>query len=297
MSKPGPLHQQIMAAFDSMSPQIKIAASFVLDHPSDVALLSMREQAKHAGLPPSTMTRFAQKLGFDGYDDVRALYGKGLRDGLDGFSDRAGDLVHRHRTRGQAATALDLLEAASRQVEALGSGEAVERIAAAADAIGAARRVFVLGRRSSFPLAFQLAYACDLIGCDGHLLDAAGGIGFDRLANARADDVLVVIGIRPYAAESLTLATYAARRGMPVVAITDSLVSPLATDARHVVIVGVESPSFFHTMVPGLAAVEAMVALVAAKRAAAAQEALEARERHFAGCGALLRLRPSRKGG
>ncbi len=296
MSKSGPLHQQIMAAFADMPPRLRTAASFVLDRPGDVALLSMREQAKHAGIPPSTMTRFAQKLGFDGYDDIRALYGKGLRDGLDGFSDRAGDLVDRHRARGETATALDLLDAASRQVEALGNEDAIEQITAAAAAIGKARRVFVLGRRSSYPLAYQLAYTCELIGCDVQLLDAAGGIGADRLANAGAEDVLVVIGIRPYAAESLTIATYAAGRGLAVVAVTDSLVSPLAAGARHLVIVGVESPSFFHTMVPGLAAVEAVVALVAAARADAARNALETREQHFQALGAMLRLRPARRG-
>ena len=296
MSKPGPLHQQIMAVFESMSPQIQSAARFVLDRPSDVALLSMRDQAKRAGVPPSTMTRFAQKLGFSGYDEVRTLYGEGLRNGLDGFSERAGDLVDRHRAQGEAATALDVLDAAAQQIRALESRDALERIAAAAGAIGTARRVFVLGRRSSYPLAFQLAYACELIGCDVRLLDAAGGIGPDRLFDAGPEDVLVVVGIRPYASESLTLTRYAAGRTVPVVAITDSLVSPLASDAKHAVIVGVESPSFFHTMAPGLAAIEAITALIAAARGGTAQATLDAKERHFEALDVMLRLRPTPKG-
>lgn len=296
MSRSGPLHQQIMAAFDGMSPQIQTAARFVLDNPSDVALLSMRDQAKRAGVPASTMTRFAQKLGFTGYDDVRALYGEGLRNGLDGFSDRATDLVARHRARGEPATALDVLDAAGRQIESLRGREALDRIAAAAGAIARARRTFVLGRRSSFPLAFQLAYACELIGCDVRLLDAAGGIGPDRLFDAGPEDVLVVVGIRPYASESLTLARYAHGRQVPIVAVTDSPLSPLAADAAAAVVVGVESPSFFHTMVPGLAAIEAITALVAAARAGTAQEALTAKERHFEALDVLLRLRAPSKG-
>lgn len=297
VSRSGPLHQQILEAFDDMSPQIQTVARFVLDNPSDVALLSMRDQAKRAGVPASTMTRFAQKLGFSGFDGVRALYGERLRTGLDGFSERATDLVERHRACGETATVVDLFDAAARQVEGLRSQGTLEQIATAAGAIGRARRTFVLGRRSSFPLAFQLAYACELIGCDIRLLDAAGGIGPDRLFDAGPEDVLVVVGIRPYASESLTLTRYAHSREVPVVAVTDSALSPLAADAVAVVVVGVESPSFFHTMVPGLAAVEAISALVAAARAGNAQEALVAKERHFEALDVLLRLRPASKGG
>ena len=175
--------------------------------------------------------------------------------------------------------------------------EAIERITAAAAAIGQARRIFVLVRRSSHPLAYQFAYLCGLIGCDVHLLDAAGGVGTARLATAGDGDVLVAMAIRPYAAETLAVTTCAARSGVAVVAVTDSLLSPLAPDAHHLVLVGVESPSFFHTMVPGLAAVEALAALVAAARGDAARDALETREKHFEAVGALLRLRPSRRDG
>ena len=48
----GPLTVRIVAAFDAMPAQLQTAARYVLDRPSDVALLSMREQARQAGCSP-----------------------------------------------------------------------------------------------------------------------------------------------------------------------------------------------------------------------------------------------------
>ena len=65
---------RLKATFDELSPRLKEAARWVIDHPDDVALLSTREQARRAGVTPATMTRLAQRLGLAGYDGVRKLY-------------------------------------------------------------------------------------------------------------------------------------------------------------------------------------------------------------------------------
>jgi DNA-binding MurR/RpiR family transcriptional regulator len=70
----GPLTDKIVENFDGLSAQLQAAARYVLDRPRDVALLSMREQARKAGVQPATMTRFAQRLGLEGYEAVRELY-------------------------------------------------------------------------------------------------------------------------------------------------------------------------------------------------------------------------------
>ena len=70
----GPLNASIVEAFDILPPQLQTAARYMLDRPDDVALLSMREQARRAGVPAATMTRLAKRLGLEGYDQVRELY-------------------------------------------------------------------------------------------------------------------------------------------------------------------------------------------------------------------------------
>jgi len=99
----GPLTEQIVEAFDTMSVQLQAGARYVLDRPRDVALLSMREQARQAGVQPATMTRLAKHLGMDGYDDVRELYAAAVRDGDLGFAGKAGVQVVSQKLKGDKA--------------------------------------------------------------------------------------------------------------------------------------------------------------------------------------------------
>ncbi|WP_244421571.1 MurR/RpiR family transcriptional regulator [Allomesorhizobium alhagi] len=63
----GPLADLLLERFENMPPQLRVAARFVLDHPKDVALMSMREQARQAGVSQNTMMRLARWLGLEGY--------------------------------------------------------------------------------------------------------------------------------------------------------------------------------------------------------------------------------------
>jgi DNA-binding MurR/RpiR family transcriptional regulator len=108
-----------------------------------------------------------------------------------------------------------------------------------------------------------------------------GGSGADHLQTAGAEDLLIVVSIRPYARASLALTEFAAARGVPVVVLTDSLLSPVSPHAIETLVVGVESPSFFHSMVPAFATIEVLAALVAAALGDRALDALKDRERLF----------------
>src|ERR1700684_830891 len=86
----GPLTERIIRTFDDMPEQLQAGARYAVDRPRDVALLSMREQARQAGVQPATMTRLAKRLGMDGYEGVRELYAAAVRDGGLGFAGEAG---------------------------------------------------------------------------------------------------------------------------------------------------------------------------------------------------------------
>lgn len=73
------LRDRLIGAFDTMPRQLQRAARYVLDHPDEVALVSMREVARNAGVQPSTMTRLAKFLKLDGYDDIRSDHARAIR--------------------------------------------------------------------------------------------------------------------------------------------------------------------------------------------------------------------------
>jgi DNA-binding MurR/RpiR family transcriptional regulator len=271
----GPLGERIIEAFNAMPGQLQAAARYVLAQPHDVALLSMREQARQAGVQPATMTRLAKHLGLAGYEEMRAIYADAVRGGGGiGFAGRADAQMANQKSKGDHALAADMLASLSGQVASLGDPGSIERLVAVATALSTARRVYCLGLRSSHAVAWHLSYILSLIGEKAVLLDGVGGTQGDALGHATPDDVLIATSVLPYTRVAVELTEFAAGRGVPIIALTDSEVAPLAHLADHLVVVPTASPSFFHTMAPAFIVAEILAALIAGQSGAVAVEAL-----------------------
>jgi DNA-binding MurR/RpiR family transcriptional regulator len=261
----GPLTNQIVETFDEMSAQLQAAARYVLDRPRDVALLSMREQAREAGVQPATMTRLAQRLGLEGYDAVRELYAEAIRNGDLGFAGKAGVQAAHQKLKGERALAAEMIKSLGSQIASIAESGSLDSVVAASELLASARRVYCLGLRSSHSIAWHVHYVLSLLGDRTVLLDAIAGVGADPIRAATAKDVLLVASVLPYTRATVELTRYVASRGVPIVAITDSEVSPIAQVARHAILVTTESPSFFHTMTPAFVIAEILAALVAGR--------------------------------
>jgi DNA-binding MurR/RpiR family transcriptional regulator len=251
---------------------------WVIDHPADVALLTMREQARRAGIPPATLTRLAQRFKLKGYDEIRRLSAEAVRERPDSYRWRAEELLQRRDSEGDAALIQDIFSSLSRHLQELSRPVVVDRFRAAADIIAKAGRVFCLGLRSTFSVAYSFHYARALFGAESVLVDGPGGIATDALRTIGPADVLLAISVKPYTRQTLQAVRYADKRGARVIAVTDSEVSPLAMLARQTLVVGTETPSFFHTMAPAFAAIECLTALVAARRGSETLKSLAASE-------------------
>lgn len=297
MHSPGPLNAAIVETFDALPRQLQTAARYMLDRPDDVALLSMREQARRAGVPAATMTRLAKRLGLEGYESVRTLYASALRDGTLGFAHKAGAQVEAQKLRGERALAAEMAHSLSRQISTLAQPATLDRLADAAGRLHAARRIYCLGLRSCHAAAWHFHYMLSLLGDRTVMLDDAGGTGLDAIRGAGTADVLLAASVEPYARATIDGARYAAACGVPVVAITDSAVSPLAQIATSAVLVATESPSFFHTMTPLLAVAEILAALIAGRDGSEAQAALGRTEAQLAAFGVHLPRRGVRSNG
>jgi DNA-binding MurR/RpiR family transcriptional regulator len=276
-----PIKDKIVEAFPTMPVQLQSAARYVLEHPQDVALLTMREQARQARVQPATMTRFAKRLGLEGYDAIRAIYADALRTGDLGFSIKASSQVARQRLKGGKALAAEMIASLSTQVAALSSPDMLKRFDVMAERLAAASNIYCLGLRSSHAIAWHLHYIMRLSGARSTYLESAGGTGADALAAATPEDALFAVSVLPYTRATVELAAYAAKQKIPVLAITDSEVAPLARIAENAIIVSTHSPSFFHTMSPAFIAAEILAALVAGRHGEGALEALRDVEHHL----------------
>lgn len=276
-----PLHEEIVSRFAEMSPQLQAAARFVLENPRDVALLSMRDQARMAGIAPATMTRLAQFLGMAGYDELRTRFHDAIREQDNSFAEKARLQIQSQALEGDVALASRMFAKLAHQIESLSRLDVLQSVARAADLLADARRIYCLGRRSCHPVLWQFQYMMSLLGERATLLDGAGGTGTDALAHAREGDVLFVMTIEPYARDTLEICEYAHARGLKILAITDSEVAPVRDIADVAIFAPTDSLTFFHVVTPGFALAEVLASMLAGRAEMRAPETLRETDDHL----------------
>jgi DNA-binding MurR/RpiR family transcriptional regulator len=257
--------QRLRTRFDALSPELQRAARWIADHPGETGLLSMRQQARSAGVSAPTMIRLARALGFTDYASLRRPFQDALTGRSIQYGRRASALQASPEAKGIERLAREISVAQGADLGSVLALNPPARLEAAVDAIVAAKRVGFLGVRASFGIAFQFRYAYNLIARNGVLFDGIGGTVHDQVDALNPGDLLIAISQTPYSTPTVEAVNAAAKRGVAVLAITDSALSPLARRATHVLLFRADSISFFPSMIAPLALVELLIAWLAAR--------------------------------
>ena len=274
-----PLHQLTQLIdhhFEALSPELQRAARWVREHPSALGLQSMRQSAQAAGVAPATMTRLAQALGVGGFDGLRAPVVQHLSD-----TSRRSSPLNEQTMSGVAGGSLGhLVRTQVANVHSIESNSTAA-FGAAAQAILAAQSVGFLGLRASFGIAHHLQYTCHWLRPDTWLVaDPALG-GGDRLDDLGGSDLLVAVSQAPYTRSVVEAAQELHARGVPVLALTDSPLSPLAVVARWVLLFDTGASGFFHSMAGAQTLAEVLMHQVATMGGdAVAQRLAHRQQRH-----------------
>jgi DNA-binding MurR/RpiR family transcriptional regulator len=251
----------LVERFSALPPRLQAAARVIADHPEQVAVRSMREMARRANVAPATMLRLAQALGFADYASFRAVF-IGSIAGAPGSYGRKAEALQANAGEARATLRATLEEAQAAAVRS-GAANADEALHAFVDALIAARCVRFVGMRASHAIAYHFAYVYGLLRDNGRLLEERGGVLRDDVERLGPGDALVAVSLAPYTRATLDVAAIAHARGVAVLAITDSVVAPVAPHARHLLLCRAGGPSFFNTMVGPLALAEAALAAMA----------------------------------
>ncbi|MDD7970294.1 MurR/RpiR family transcriptional regulator [Roseinatronobacter alkalisoli] len=256
------IQSRIAAHLPNLPGQLRHAAQWIVDNPRDVALLSMREQARRAGVQPASMTRLAQALGYEGFDELRAQHADILRGMGQGLSGQA-----QKRLKLDVSTPAGMADAmiahAAAQIADLANSDLLHALEHAAAQLSQSARIFCLGQRSSHAVAWHFYYALSLVSDRSVLLDMTGGTGFDPLMRAGAGDALFVCCVQPYTRAVVDATEQARQRGLRIVAVTDSPFSPLVGPDDTALVVPTASASFLHAMTPAFLMADILAALVA----------------------------------
>ena len=218
-----------MSAFDDLPPQLQTAARWLLDHRDDVAFLSMREVARRAAVAPATMTRLAQRLGYDGFGGLRELFADAVRARAVPFRERAEGLTARRDLDGDSALFADTLAVISAHLRALSEPETQAAIVQAADILQQCERAYWVGARSGFAPMHLGAYLLSLIGENASSIWLAASVSMP--CGPDVGRCSVALTIAPYTVTTVEAVAFAEERGARVIALTDSRTSPIARNA------------------------------------------------------------------
>lgn len=259
--------ERILDAFTDLSPKLQQAARFIVDHPNEVVVLSMRMLAERANTRPATLFRLAQQIGYPGWPELKDAFAGDLGLHGAGYGQRAKAL----QGRGKDAGLLSEIFTAHRHNLDVTEEQITPSIRKAASLLKKSGTVHVAGFRASFAVAYSFLYGYRLFRNSVQLIDGQGGGLEMQLRTIEKQDALVVIGFSPYSKETISAVEAAKKAKALIIAITDSDASPLALAADTSILFATESPSYFPSVAAGVAAVEALLgALVAADSKAAA---------------------------
>jgi DNA-binding MurR/RpiR family transcriptional regulator len=201
--------------------KMRAVAIFLWQQPTLVALGTVTSIAQQAGVQPSALVRFAQTFGFSGFSDLQDLFkihlSTGGRDApATGMGGEAERLVG-----GFIESSISSLSRIRDRLDVAG----FEAIAAA---LAAADLIYIIGSKRAFSLTSFASLALSNLGIRNICVDNVGASAFEQLRCATLADVVLAVSFTPYNSITPELAVSAARRGVPIVAITDSAFSPLA---------------------------------------------------------------------
>ena len=247
-----------------LTPEARKAATYVLENPRDVGVSTVREIAEAAKVKPNTVVRMARQVGFEGYEDFRAPFREASRRGAADFPDRARWLQEIRKTGDLGGLYADMVREVLDNIEETFAEISTRDLKAAAEAIWAARRVFTLGVGVNNSVARNFTYLASTGMTEFHAIPRPGSTPVDDLAWADAHDVLIAVTCKPYRSEVVEAVRIAREQGIRIIALSDSLASPIIREADHAFVVSVDTPQFFPSSVSIVALLETLLSFVIA---------------------------------
>ena len=229
------LRELIGRESERLTPRLRVAARYVLDHPNEVAFNPVATLARTSKVAAATFIRLAQSLGCEGYSDLQRLFREPLQHaGKPSFPERI-----RHfggeQTLDNPDDPAQVLQAFSQanmvSLEHLRANAGSLPLQAAIDLIEQATLVHVVGLRRSYAVAAYLTYALNRVGCPTVQINGLGGSINEQASIAGADHLLIAVSFPPYAGDTLQVCRQLSQRGVKRLALTNSIFSPIAQGA------------------------------------------------------------------
>ncbi len=254
---------KIQSELPGFSKGQKQIARFILEHYDKAAFMTASRLGVTVGVSESTVVRLATELGYDGYPHLQRALQEMIRNKLTSVQrmEVAGD---RMGGRDVLQTVLhadtDMIRVTLDEIDR-------DAFQGAVDALMGAKRIYILGVRSSSALASFLGFYFNLL-FENVTLVHTNSVSeiFEQVLRVGPGDVLFGISFPRYSKRTLSAMKYARDRGARVIALTDSQLSPLARVADHVLLARSDMASFVDSLVAPLSVINALIVAVGMSR-------------------------------
>lgn len=267
------LIQNGMAGFSKGKRRI---ANAILHDYDKAAYMTASKLGEMVGVSESTVVRFANELGFEGYPE---------------FQHAVQELVKTKLTPNQRIDITDQRIGAGNLIEKVMNSdmdkirytlENIDREAfsAAIKAIVSARNIYVFGVRSSASLAGFLNFNLNMIFDNVRLVQPTSSSEvFEQILGIDEEDVLIAISFPRYSTKVVNSLKYAQTRHATVIALTDSSISPLAEHADYLLTAQSDMASFVDSLVAPLSIINAILVSITQHRREKVKERFDRLER------------------
>ena len=241
----------------------KRIAKYIIENYDKAAFMTASKLGATVGVSESTVVRFAMELGYEGYPELQKAMQEMVVNRL--------TAVQRIEVTNDRIGNQDVLNMVlqSDMEKLRQTAEIVSRedFRQAVDAILSARRVFIIGVRSTAPLAEFLGYYLSQMLDNVRIVTTSGTSAvFEQIISAGRQDAVLAFSFPRYSTSTAQGAEYCRSKGARVIGITDSMASPLGRSCDHVLLAKSDMISLVDSLTAPLSIVNALLVAIAARR-------------------------------
>lgn len=252
----------IQAQYSRLSKGQKLIAQYIINNYDKVAFMTASKLGEAVGVSESTVVRFANALGYAGYPKLQ----EGLQELIKNKLTTVQRVEMANEDYSDDSTILskvlksdiDNIRSTLEEIDERAFKEASNKLLRA-------RKIYILGMRSSFVVAQYLGFYLDIILDNVHIIRMDMGDAFEQIVRINEEDVIVAISFPRYSKKSYQIVNYAKEKGAHVISLTDSLFAPVASLADNTLLVKSNMASFVDSLVPALSISNALAISVGMK--------------------------------
>ena len=269
---------QISNNYQKLTPSQQKIANYLYNNINEALLLNSFQIARITNVSEATVTRFVSSLGFSGFSEFKKEIARHV---LKDFSTTTRLAESAENLEGRGNIFSGILNGDIENIKALTTNIPDQIFEEAVNLLCSARSIYILGLRSSYALAFYIAF--DLRFFLNQVILIKPGIGDipEQVLGAGEGDALVVISFRRYTRESFTIARRIKNKGVSLIAITNNELSPIAELADVTLIASTKIPTYIESYTAPMSLINALITAIALKKKEEAIPALDKLEISF----------------